>query len=161
MLPSQGAVRCPEERTLPGQTRLPSADPRWFARTLLVLTVVACAGTVAACACNPYHHGFEPVRHEGDTANLRAVARGHGYSEPRRHADFRICQPDAALLVPQPPPDCEFKGAGNKVVDPDELARLKIEYERQCYQKAEKAARDRLSLLQASSACAIEPASHR
>ena len=34
---------------------------------------------------------------------------------------------------------------------------LKVEYERQCYQDAEKAARDRLVLLQASSTCEIEP----
>jgi hypothetical protein len=33
-------------------------------------------------------------------------------------------------------------------MDATELARLKIEYERQCYQNAEKAARDRLSVLQ-------------
>jgi hypothetical protein len=33
-------------------------------------------------------------------------------------------------------------------VDATELARLKIEYERQCYKKVEKTARDRLSLLQ-------------
>jgi hypothetical protein len=35
-------------------------------------------------------------------------------------------------------------------VDQDEWARLKIDYERQCYQAAEKIARDRLGLLQAS-----------
>ncbi len=33
-------------------------------------------------------------------------------------------------------------------MDATELARLKIEYERRCYQNAEKAARDRLGLLQ-------------
>ena len=44
-----------------------------------------------------------------------------------------------------------------KTVDPVEWARLKIEYERQCYQDAEKAARDRLALLQTSSTCEIEP----
>jgi hypothetical protein len=66
-----------------------------------------------------------------------------------------LCRPDAALLAAQPPPDCEFKGADNKVMDVDEMARLKIGYERQCYRKAEKAARDRLSLLQASSVCVI------
>jgi hypothetical protein len=41
-------------------------------------------------------------------------------------------------------------------VDPDEWARLKTEFERQCYQDAEKAARDRLNELQASSTCEIE-----
>jgi hypothetical protein len=35
-------------------------------------------------------------------------------------------------------------------VDPNEWARLKIDYERQCYQDAEKIARDRLGLLQLS-----------
>jgi len=33
-------------------------------------------------------------------------------------------------------------------MDAGELARLKIEYERQCYQNAERAARDRLNSLQ-------------
>jgi hypothetical protein len=46
-------------------------------------------------------------------------------------------------------------------VDPNEWARLKLEYERQCYQDAEKAARERLSQLQASSTCEIEPVRHR
>jgi hypothetical protein len=121
---------------------------------------VACAATVAGCACNPYLSGYDPIRHGGNAAHLRTLAHGHGYFEPRRYAESRICRADAALLMPQPAPDCEFKGADNKVVDPDELVRLKIEYERQCYQKAEKAARDRLGLLQASRACAIEPVRH-
>ena len=34
-------------------------------------------------------------------------------------------------------------------MDPNEWARLKIDYERQCYLDAEKIARDRLGLLQA------------
>jgi hypothetical protein len=46
-------------------------------------------------------------------------------------------------------------------MDPDELARMKIDYERQCYRKAEKAARDRLNLLRASSICTIGSARHR
>jgi hypothetical protein len=41
-------------------------------------------------------------------------------------------------------------------VDPDQWERLKTEFERQCYQDAEKAVRDRLSQLQASSTCEIE-----
>lgn len=47
-----------------------------------------------------------------------------------------------------------------EAADPIELARLKIEFERQCYKNAEKAARDRLSLLQASSTCEIERTQH-
>jgi hypothetical protein len=38
---------------------------------------------------------------------------------------------------------------------------LKVEYERQCYQDAEKAARDRLILLQASATCEVEPVRQR
>ncbi|HWX35484.1 MAG TPA: hypothetical protein VNZ53_49700 [Steroidobacteraceae bacterium] len=38
---------------------------------------------------------------------------------------------------------------------------MKIDYERQCYQDAEKIARDRLRLLQSSSMCEIEPVAHR
>jgi HAMP domain-containing protein len=52
------------------------------------------------------------------------------------------------LLSPQPAPDCEFRGANVEAMDATELVRLKIEYERRCYQNAEKAARDRLGLLQ-------------
>ena len=161
MLPDQGAARCPEQRTLSGRTRRQSTGLASFAPKLLVLSVMTCAVTVAGCACNPYQGSFQPVRYEGGAAASWRPASTHGHSEARRHPDLWICRPDAALLVPQPAPDCEFKGADSKVVDPDEMARLKIEYERQCYRKAEKAARDRLSLLQASSACTIGAARHQ
>ena len=64
---------------------------------------------------------------------------------------------DPALLVPVPAPDCEYKRSDFNPVDRDEWARLKVEYERQCFQNAEKAARDRLTLLQASSTCETGP----
>jgi hypothetical protein len=163
MLPDQGAACCPEQRKLSGQARRQSTDLGSFAPALLILAFMTCAVTLAGCACNPFQRGFQPFWYEGDAAASRMPARAHG---PRRRPDFWFsdlwfCRPDAVLLVPQPAPDCEFKGADNKVVDPDEMARLKTEYERQCYRKAEKAARDRLSLLQASSACAIGAARHR
>ena len=161
MLPDQSAACCPEQRTPSGRTRRQSADLASFAPKLLVLSVMACAVTLAGCACNPDQRDFQQIRHEGDAASSQTPASAHGHSEPRRHPDFWICRPDAALLVPQPAPDCEFKGTDSKVVDPDEMARLKIEYERQCYRKAEKAARERLSLLQASDACTIGPARHQ
>jgi hypothetical protein len=65
------------------------------------------------------------------------------------------------LLSAQPAPDCEFKRSDLKTVDPDEWIRLKVEYERQCYLDAEKAARERLTLLQTSSTCEIEPVRQR
>jgi hypothetical protein len=87
--------------------------------------------------------------------------RSRRYSEPYRHAEPKIRRPDPALLSAQPAPDCEFKRSDLKTVDPDEWARLKVEYERQCYLDAEKAARERLTLLQTSSTCEIEPVRQR
>jgi hypothetical protein len=77
-----------------------------------------------------------------------------------RQLQLRIRRPDQALLKPQPAPDCEFRASGIKPVDTDQWARLKVDYERQCYQQAEQAARKRLRLLQASSTCEIEPVHH-
>ena len=163
MLPDQGAAYCSEQGTLSGRTRRRATGLASFVPKRLVLSVMACAVTLAGCACNPYQGGFQQIRYEGDAVASRMPASAHG---SRRHphfwfSDLWFCRPDAALLVPQQAPDCEFKGADNKVMDPDELARMKIDYERQCYRKAEKAARDRLSLLQASNVCTIGPARHR
>jgi hypothetical protein len=46
-----------------------------------------------------------------------------------------------------------FRRAELKTIDPDQWARLKIEYERQCYQNAEKTVRERLRRLQAANRC--------
>ncbi len=64
-----------------------------------------------------------------------------------------ICRVDPALLAPPTAPDCAFGRLELKTLDPDRWARLKIEYERQCYQRAEKAVRERLGLLQAATRC--------
>jgi hypothetical protein len=64
-----------------------------------------------------------------------------------------ICRPDPALLAPQAAPDCKFGRAELKTLDPEQWARLKVEYERQCYQRAETDVRERLRLLQAASKC--------
>jgi hypothetical protein len=122
----------------------------------LAVSVVFCALAVAGCARNPDHREVNPVRREATVAPVRA----HRYTEPRRDAELRIRRPDPALLAPQPSPDCEFKRTDVNAADPNEWARLKIDYERQCYQDAEKVARDRLRLLQAST-CEIDPVQHR
>jgi hypothetical protein len=123
------------------------------AAKLLAISVVICALAVAGCARHPVQREFNPVRQEVRAAPVRAPARAHRYTEPRRYAEPLIHRPDPSLLAPQPAPDCEFKRTDVGAVDPNEWARLKIDYERQCYQDAEKIARDRLRLLQAS----IEP----
>ena len=74
-------------------------------------------------------------------------------SVPQAHAEAQLCRPEPALLSPQPPPDCVFRRGDLKTADPDLWAKLKVEYERQCYQGAEKRVRDRLTRLQAASRC--------
>jgi hypothetical protein len=69
---------------------------------------------------------------------------------------IKICRPDRALLAPQPAPDCGFGRADLKTVDPDQWAHLKLEFELKCYKDAEKIARIRLRLLQAT--CEAQPA---
>ena len=64
-----------------------------------------------------------------------------------------ICRPNPALLVPQSAPDCVFRRPELKTLAPEQWARLKIEYERQCYQSAEKLVRNRLRRLQAANRC--------
>ena len=61
-----------------------------------------------------------------------------------------VCRPDPALLTPPAAPDCALGRLELKTLDPDRWARLKLEYERKCYQQAEKNIRERLSLLQAA-----------
>jgi hypothetical protein len=119
------------------------------ARRLVTLFVISCAMAVAGCARNP---GPREVKAEPAPAPAAtpAATPAQGYPE------LRIRRPARALLVSQPAPDCEFRGDRN-TVDPNEFARLKLDYERQCYQRAEKVARARLRQLQMSSKCEVEP----
>ena len=79
-------------------------------------------------------------------------------TSPQAHAEARLCRPDAGLLSPQSPPDCVFRRGDLKTADPDLWAKMKVEYERQCYEAAEKRVRERLARLQAASRCEIEAA---
>jgi hypothetical protein len=115
-----------------------------LAPKLLALAALSLATALAGCA----QHS---AQHEVKADPIVAAAPPQGYP------DFRIRRPNRALLVSQPAPDCEFRVTELKTVDPDQWARLKLDYERQCYQQAEKKVRDRLRLLQASSRCEIEP----
>jgi hypothetical protein len=122
----------------------------------LTISVVVLAVGLAGCARNPAQRVLNPVQREVRATPVRSPSRAHVYAEPRQHAELRVRRPASALLTPQPAPDCEFKRADVKAVDPDEWARLKTEFERQCYQDAEKAARDRLGQLQAAGTCEVE-----
>jgi hypothetical protein len=70
----------------------------------------------------------------------------------RPGAETSIPVPGRALLKAQPEPDCEFQliGLGDTWLDTDDAARKKLDYERQCYRRAEIIVRSRLRLLQAS-----------
>jgi hypothetical protein len=134
-----------------------------LASRLSALFALSCGLALAGCASNsaqresraaPAIHAATPLhQHESNAVpRMRVAASAHRTPEQRIH------RPDRALLAPQPAPDCEFRGSDDlKPVDPDQWARLKLDYERQCYQKAEQTVRDRLQLLQASSRCEIEP----
>ena len=119
-----------------------------------LLAACAIPISVAGCARNPPQREFNPVQQEVKAPPVRAVTRAalrtRRHSEPHRYAELKIRRPDPALLSPQPEPDCEFRRSDLKTVDPDEWTRLKVEYERLCYQVAERTARERLSLLQTS-----------
>ena len=125
----------------------------------LTVCVILCALSFAGCARNPAQHEITPALRESKAPPLRAAPRPRRLPEPIRYAEPKIRRPDPALLAPQPAPDCEFKRPDLKTVDPDEWTRLKVEYERQCYQDAEKAARERLVLLQTST-CEVESVQH-
>jgi len=72
-------------------------------------------------------------------------------------AQSASCQAERSHLVSLPEPDCEFRAVRQGTVDTDEFARLKLAYERQCYQRAERAARRQLQQLRASRACEAKP----
>jgi hypothetical protein len=120
-----------------------------------MICAIFCALLAAGCARNPAYCEFDAAVHEVKATPVGGTERTRRYSE-KYDTKPRIRRPNPAMLAPQPPPDCEFKRSDLTPVDPDEFARLKSDYERQCYQKAEQAARNRLSLLQASSTHEIE-----
>jgi hypothetical protein len=81
-------------------------------------------------------------------------------SEPAQTArsDAQVCRPSPALLVPPSAPDCVFRRPALRTIDPGQFAHLKVEYEIQCYQNAERAVRQRLRLLQAANRCQVASA---
>jgi hypothetical protein len=122
--------------------RAPGADGFSVSRPLAVLAI-SCALAVAGCARHPAQQTTRV-----DPAAAAAPAR--------EQSELRVRRPSRALLAPQSAPDCELKASDLKTVDSDQWARLKLDYERQCYQHAEKLVRDRLRRLQASARCEIE-----
>jgi hypothetical protein len=158
------SAHCADDRCELAKTQLRLNGLLSVPPKLQILSVVVLAMALAGCARNPAHRELNPVQREVRATPVRSPSRARVHSETQQHAELRVRQhaelrvrrPDPALLTPQPAPNCEFKRGDFNAVDADEWARLKTEYERQCYQDAEKAARDRLNQLQSSSTCEIE-----
>jgi len=136
-------------------------DGRELARTALrlkrsLISVIVLAIGLAGCAREPAHRELNLTQREVKATrevkafHVRVPMHARVKTKPPQHAESSVQRPDPALLAPQPAPNCEFKRSDVKAVDANEWARLKTEYERQCYQDAERAARDRLGQLQAS-----------
>ena len=120
-----------------------------------IALAMAGALTLAGCARHAATRDLHPGRHTVAAPVIDARQRaephpGQIYRGQRQSTARRVRWPEAALLSPQQGPDCEFRGTNTEAMDAGELARLKIEYERQCFQNAERAARDRLNSLQAA-----------
>jgi hypothetical protein len=124
---------------------------------LLALSAIACAIALAGCASNSAQResrAMSPIQTDAPPhqRESKAVPPIHAAAPPHRYSERRIHRPDRALLAPQPAPNCAFGGFDDlKPVDPDQWARMKLDYERHCYQHAEQLVRDRLRLLQAAS----------
>lgn len=128
----------------------------------VIVSVIVLALGLAGCARDPArgdldaHRDFKPVHRVARATPVRLPPRPRVHAETPPPAELRVHRPDPALLAAQPAPHCEFTNTDLKAVDPDQWGRLKTEFERQCYQDAEKAVRDRLGQLQASSTCETE-----
>jgi hypothetical protein len=94
-----------------------------------VLASAICAVAVGSCA--PPATSYSPVRY------VRTASR-----DP-------IPLPERALLERQAEPDCAFRGPLSNPVTAEE-ARMKLDYESQCYRQAEFIVRERLQRLQDS-----------
>jgi hypothetical protein len=123
------------------------AKPCAFARKLLIPSAVSCTLAVAGCAS------------QSVSPEPRLVSSAPSAPEHRRFGPA-IHRSDRALLASQRAPDCEFKSPERDAVDADLLARLKLDYERHCYQQAEMLVRNRLRLLQNSATSPSEPAAN-
>ena len=121
-----------------------SSDRTWLARKLPNFGAIIVTLAISGCA------GNAPPESRSESTRSGVAAS---------HSDFPMCHIDRALLVPAHAPDCGFGQSTLKTLDPEQWAHLKIEFEKKCYQRAEKAVRERLRQLQVASRCGIEQAS--
>jgi len=121
------------------------SDRLSLAGTLPLLGAIVCTLAIAGCAGN------------APQPDSRSEPNRSGIVSPR--SDAQMCHIDRALLVPARAPDCGFGRSDLKTLDPEQWAHLKIEFEKKCYQHAEKMIRERFRQLQVASRCGVEQAS--
>src|ERR1700751_157342 len=159
---AHGADGCELAKPQLRLSSLPALAPRLSAIRLPAMSLIVLALGLAGCARDPargdldVRRDFKPAHRLVRATPVRLPPRRRVHAETAPPAELRVRRPDPALLAAQPAPHCEFTNTDLKAVDPDQWERLKTEFERKCYQDAEKAARDRLSQLQAASTCEIE-----
>lgn len=156
-------------------------QPRPVARTLLALAAASLALTIAGCSSNSAqersasnqvsNRAWTQARlirqrsNQESSATYRAAAVHPRLGQTRR-ADRTLVAHESiheldreSVHEPihrQPAPDCEFKGSEPDTVDADQWVRLKLDYERHCYEQAEEADRKRLEELLASGKCRVK-----
>jgi len=118
---------------------------RWWG---VVLAGLCCA--VALGGCGP--------RLASDRPAVTRVA--HKAPAVRTAANKRAPSVNRSLLTPQPEPDCKFRGPVSTPITAEE-ARMKLDYEQQCYRQAEGIVRTRLDQLQNAVDTADQPARRR
>ena len=131
----QARPRALERRLSPGYA---------LARTFMMLAPVASALVLSDCSAA--HVDSEAYA----VSAVEPAPRDTNVSARRRHA----------LLAPQAPPDCEYKGSDADAVDRDLWERVKLDYQQHCYQHAEALVRNRLHQLQMSGVCEIRVEHH-
>jgi hypothetical protein len=86
------------------------------------------------------------------------TAAGCAQQRGQQEANAAVTEePQPTYCQPRPAPDCRFRNASLRTVDPAEFARLKLAYERRCVRHAEKVERERMRELQAAGACGDRP----
>ena len=140
------------------------------ARTLLLFSAASLVLTIAACSSSSsqdksassrssvqqrlvWNSSLQDRSTQDRSTQERSVTYRTAAAHPRSGQTHRT---NRTVSAQPPAPDCELKGSGLQTVDPDQWARLKLDYERNCYEQAEALARKRLQLLLASGKCRVE-----
>jgi hypothetical protein len=142
-----------------------------LAAASLVLTIAACSSNSAqersasGQAPNQTSNQIRLMREKWSRQRLASYRAAVVHPRPGRQAHRSdrtlvahepVDESAHAPIHEPPPPDCKFKGPEPDTVDADQWARLKLDYERHCYEQAEEADRKQLEQLLASRKCRVE-----